>query len=100
MQSDVLAGDLKPDRHARQKSLDNNVLVLTDDGVAVLKELPKLNSLTLKECQIDQQQLARLAQLDRIRSLYLSSATITKQALEPLLKMQHLNYLSLPQTGL
>jgi hypothetical protein len=69
---------------------------LTDDGLARLDRLHKLQTLRLRWTGVTDRGLPRLARLAQLERLYLHSTNVTPAGLQPLAAFPRLQYLELP----
>jgi hypothetical protein len=59
---------------------------VTDDGMAVLTELPSLRFIHLLDARLTDAGLVHLHQMERLESLYLDRVQVTDEGLEDLLQ--------------
>jgi hypothetical protein len=71
-----------------------------DEGLAALKDLPKLTALLLDNTKITDVGLAHLGQIDRLEHLSLTGTTISDKGLRHLRNLKGLKYLDLTATHL
>lgn len=81
-------------------SLDLSGSVITDAGLALLKEFPNLRSINLQNAKISADGVANLAKVPSLKSLNLSGVEMTDRGFEHLGSMLKLEKLSLSSTGM